>query len=588
MAPHRFPRALLALLLPLVALIMSTPGLAARAPAAVAPAAAAGGAAAVPAGGVKVYLPIVRATYAFGQRTVNPIKASVTLDTANRVSQAVPTTGGTLTKTVNGTTYTLSIPKDALLFETTISMTPISRASPMGHSTFVAGVQLQPDDLVLYKSLTLTITPPTAIPVDRQMSWASQDDGTDLHGYPLSLTTRDLVFDVVHFTDYYVSEVDAIPVVDPGQTPATSESQLEQEAQQLVQDERARVLAGLPGDPDFGPKLVELMKEYYDVVIGPKLGLAGQDCNEAQYIIPKALAWEHMTAILGASETFADQDNAITAAHLAALDHCWSVATRPCMNWNDKAQSQQVLGLAREAQILGLDAAHYDPFSLPHCQCSQLSQVKRGWHATLDVSWSGAVTTSSYGTTTQARASRAAHATFDFTTPQVNNWIGTSVGGTASLDERVDTYSPGGHGWETQTGAGAPSPRTVAPQSQATWVGFAPAQCTFALFLPVALPVTSEGGDSAGGHTGPYTDTPLILQLILHNASVAWLPGQTDFTIRRSDVMSPNRGDCTYGNCLTMGYQEASAKIVEVQGVQGLGKVTVNWTLTPLDPPSSP
>jgi hypothetical protein len=112
------------------------------------------------------------------------------LDTANLVDALIPEKGGQVTLTLpNGAAFQLTIPEGALLNDQEITMTPITRIDGMLLSGgLIAGVELQPEGLVLDKPATLTITVPRGYNVKQMVGIAYHGKGTGFH---LDLATGD-------------------------------------------------------------------------------------------------------------------------------------------------------------------------------------------------------------------------------------------------------------------------------------------------------------------------------------------------------------------------------------------------------------
>ena len=89
--------------------------------------------------------------------TPNPASVSVTPEPTLAASSRITTAGGTLEATgSDGTVYELTIPADALLSDTTITLVPLAGVSGLDLSggRFL-GVQLEPDGLRLFQPATL-------------------------------------------------------------------------------------------------------------------------------------------------------------------------------------------------------------------------------------------------------------------------------------------------------------------------------------------------------------------------------------------------------------------------------------------------
>lgn len=89
---------------------------------------------------------------------------SPVLDSARESSASLGPEGGVVEATgADGTQYTLTLPADALIEETEIALTPILSVDDLPTSgEFVAGVHFEPSGLELFRTATLTVTPPSA------------------------------------------------------------------------------------------------------------------------------------------------------------------------------------------------------------------------------------------------------------------------------------------------------------------------------------------------------------------------------------------------------------------------------------------
>jgi len=95
-----------------------------------------------------------------------PVKSvSLQLDTSHAASKAISAAdGGTVATTAaNGTKLTLTIPRDALVGDKTVTVTPVTALAglPKG-SRFFGGAQLAPEGTGLLEDVTLTIETPAA------------------------------------------------------------------------------------------------------------------------------------------------------------------------------------------------------------------------------------------------------------------------------------------------------------------------------------------------------------------------------------------------------------------------------------------
>jgi len=280
-------------------------------------------------------------------------------DTARAATKTFPPGGGTLTATgADGTVYSLSIPSGALLVETAITMTPIvsiSGGDLPGAS--VLGVDLQPSGLRLYEFADLSIVPPQLSPTADIAGFTYEGDGDDLHRYPATLDAGRILLHVIHFSGAGANICVELcpPPIDPPPQPIT-ESQLEQ------------LIASLdPHDPFYASRLAELLHAYYALFIAPDLARMQQDCDFATSRIPKALAWSRTNQILLNEEGFEGENQTVANALVGSVGNCWAEATEKCLDYGNAYQIQQVVQIARQAQLLGGDPEVFNASKVRRC-----------------------------------------------------------------------------------------------------------------------------------------------------------------------------------------------------------------------------
>jgi hypothetical protein len=132
--------------------------------------------------------------------TVTPL-----LDTERETSEVVGPEGGAVSMTAaDGTEYMLTLPADALLEETEISLTPILGIDDLPMSGgLVAGVHFEPSGLELFRTATLSVTLPSAPVVGAEESLAGfvyDDDGENLAFALTEATGSSFTVPVDHFS----------------------------------------------------------------------------------------------------------------------------------------------------------------------------------------------------------------------------------------------------------------------------------------------------------------------------------------------------------------------------------------------------
>jgi hypothetical protein len=106
-----------------------------------------------------------------------------TPDPARTSTAVIGAEGGTIKATAeDGTTYELVIPPDALDFDETISITPVSSAAGLPLSNGMAGaVILEPAGIVFYEPATLFITPSATPAGEMTLGFAYDGTGEEFH-----------------------------------------------------------------------------------------------------------------------------------------------------------------------------------------------------------------------------------------------------------------------------------------------------------------------------------------------------------------------------------------------------------------------
>jgi len=246
--------------------------------------------AAVAAGIAYVYWP---------RRALSP---TAFFDTGNSVSAMIsPEEGGTIETTgADGTNFTLEIPKDALLGpdNETISMKPITRLENTRFSEgFLAGVQLEPDGLQLYRTANLTIELMSPVAADEIVGFSCC--GNQFHLVPLEVNEKALTFRLIHFSPYGAAtgvKCDCAALAEP-----TSEA--------TAKEKISCIFFNAGRDPEKLTEsdmleIIDAMLTWYASSVEPNLNKALRDDNLIQSAIMELFAWDilaygHVQWLLG-------------------------------------------------------------------------------------------------------------------------------------------------------------------------------------------------------------------------------------------------------------------------------------------------
>ena len=311
----------------------------------------------------------------------SPLDFALTLDGGRAVRATIGRPGGTLAATAaDGTRVTLTIPPDALPEEVEISMTPIAAIEDLSERFRLGGgVQLEPEGLRLFQLATLTVEPAISIPVPREVSLGWHAEGEHVYRTPLLPSAASPTFFLDHFSGYaaltYVGDGIWIPDEDIPRSPIT-EDQLKQMMEDILRQERKRVMDGQEPDPKLFEKLEEGLATYYWLFLKDSLEAGMQNCSIGREVLPKAFGWARQVRLIGAENLAPEAEFVEWEASTAIIDTCWRELVEPCVDWADTEKIQRTFSLMRQATLLG---TNYDIFSRPHCV------PRAGWRGTIQI-----------------------------------------------------------------------------------------------------------------------------------------------------------------------------------------------------------
>lgn len=282
------------------------------------------------------------------------INVDILLDDAQSSSALITTQGGSLSVTgEDGTLYTLNIPNDALLVDTTITMTPVATLTglPFGSADSLA-VQLEPEGLTFNNFVTLTITPKQTIPVDQQLMFTYQGAGQDvILAFPV-VDSNEIKMQLMHFSGYGVTKgllADIEPV--RSRIGGTAERRIQSVAAERLGRERQAQLLGSEDDSAGLKDLVDLFDQYENEVVKPRIAAAGESCAAGQLALQTVLGFERQKQLLGMeSNGMQDILNLMDVVGPVCVKEEYELCK------NDHVIHRMVpvwLGMERQSQLLG-------------------------------------------------------------------------------------------------------------------------------------------------------------------------------------------------------------------------------------------
>ena len=292
----------------------------------------------------------------------NPLRLTPVVDSARSVTQTVPITGGTLSTTgADGAVYSLTVPGNALLLPTAITMTPLTRIEGLDLAADASwGVQLSPDGARFQNFVTLTITPPTSanVPIDKQLpiGWSGEKNVVSLAA--LDKTSREVKFKLLHFSGYAL--LLATKGVNATMEPARhrfggdAEARIQSVAAERLMRERQTQLLG--GDsPPIDVSLSDLIRQYEDEVVKPRVAAARSSCAGGRLALQTVLGHSRQKQLLG----FPDDGSAQAALFGKVMQDASAACTEEEYSLcRDNHIITRIfpyyLGVSRQAELMGI------------------------------------------------------------------------------------------------------------------------------------------------------------------------------------------------------------------------------------------
>ena len=290
---------------------------------------------------------------------VNPVDVTVTTQPARAGSARVTTAGGVVTATAtDGTVYTLALPPNALLFDTTVTITPITSVSGLDAASgrFI-GVKLEPDGIELYEPATLRMQPPEGERVGVMGFMAH--DGKNVYRAPFSVDPARLELKVFHFSTALgrINQGDAGPAPANDPMPDDRAGQLQAVLEILARAERERLRDG-EGDADkFQENVIKVMRSFWEREV--LLIITGMQFDCQAYITKQHIAttWTHVAGVFGVDDVFESEMHQVDEAIIVALKNCWEEVTTPCLEAEKVYMAVSIAKLLARVEVFGYDVA---------------------------------------------------------------------------------------------------------------------------------------------------------------------------------------------------------------------------------------
>lgn len=278
----------------------------------------------------------------------DPLDVTPVLDNAHAASALVDAaTGGTITATgADGSVFELVVPPDGLMSDEEITLTPVASLGGLPFAGGASAVDIAPNGLQLARLATLTITPPTPIPLDRQFVFTTRGNGKDFHAYPPTQDTSAIQLQLLHFSAPGVASATAAERTAAAlKIPADAQAQLEKAiGEQAAQMKR---------DGHFdGDVLVPNLRQYYRDVVKPRLMAATTDDTIAVLAMTSYLAWQRQAGLTATEESLATEIAEGAGLMDEVLRFAFDHGFERCMA-GETAYAPVLLAIARTITVLG-------------------------------------------------------------------------------------------------------------------------------------------------------------------------------------------------------------------------------------------
>jgi hypothetical protein len=280
------------------------------------------------------------------------------LDSARKATATITPNGGSLSVTdAQGNKFVLTIPANALINSVLVTMTPVTSVSglPPGGS-FNAGVQLEPDGLALFQVAQLTIEPasPPAPGTTIPLGWHSTGQGACLN--LVQPQSGILTLALTHFsaaaiatgTDDFASQLLNIAnAMDLDQSDAAF----------WVNKAHDDAVLGQDSSSDMQKAIDIMVNSYIDIQHLMELALQSNDDDLLRCASSHALGYDRQRQILGKAGDADSISQAIAGFLQTAMSIMQQHGNDRCTKTHDPLAGLDLLGLARQTQILGTAAA---------------------------------------------------------------------------------------------------------------------------------------------------------------------------------------------------------------------------------------
>lgn len=279
---------------------------------------------------------------------------TIVVESGQQVEAWVGGDGGSLSvQAADGTAFVLEIPPNAVAETTLISLVPIASIDNLPLSGgLMAGVDLAPDGLQLYRTATLTMELPSTASSEALIGFSYREMGEDLRLEPFRIDGARLTFAITHFSGYGAgigSYAECMSVAAAASGRDRYLKQISCVGTYVMENPES-------SESWYHEELLRVLREWHQNVVVPRIQEAQASPGDLQGLtdaVSELLLWVAYAQLWGVDHLLSAEEDAahgmLEAAYRAAVAH-WD---QVCIATDDVALKRQALDTTINVEASG-------------------------------------------------------------------------------------------------------------------------------------------------------------------------------------------------------------------------------------------
>jgi hypothetical protein len=284
-----------------------------------------------------------------------PTNVRITLSPSGETAN-IPVTGGVVKVKYHQLPATVTIPKNALVGSSTVSVTSISAIDGLNPgSQLISGIDVSAGDGQLLIPATLTFTIPESAKGKKLAAYAYDTGGKNFHLYPVKIQNDTAILNVLHFSGYGIITVNGF--ADQPYSPTGVGNQTLQYIANITYEAGMNMATGRQSEmsPDQLNRIANLMRVWYKTGVTPKLDGAGDDPTKILDAGLEYNDWRAHAQLYGVEDKLTAEVKAGMQKLITAIKNNVDKAYRACKDHFDANQAGILIKLAALAQKFASD-----------------------------------------------------------------------------------------------------------------------------------------------------------------------------------------------------------------------------------------